>query len=147
MSTTIQNNNISDDSTFVIEPVTYEPTVGPKPGRFVDMSWDTTPKKNDAPPKDLVLVVELEEKDDSGSAFQIKQAFNMLPGGRGKAEFKKQMNSWREKPLTPGELAKLKKEIVVGKPVIVNYKTDHLSHIVFDKYLPAKAAQPITAAA
>jgi len=131
------------DNTFVIEPLVYTPTVGGKPGRFIDLRWDETTKKNGAPRKDLLTVVELEEKDDSGQPFQVTQAFNMLARGRGKAEFKKQLESFLGTPLSPAQLAAFKKEWIVGKAVLVNYKTDHLGHVVFDKYTPVKATEPI----
>jgi hypothetical protein len=124
------------EETFVIEPLTYEPTVGAKVGRFIDMRWETDPNRNGTPRKDLVLVTEL--VDDSGQTVQVPRAFNMLPRGRGKSDFKKQMESFLETPLTKAQLAGLKKTMVVGKPVIMNYKKDHLGHVVFDKFAPVK---------
>ncbi|MGD0816458.1 MAG: hypothetical protein ABSA83_22945 [Verrucomicrobiota bacterium] len=132
----------ANDSVFVIEQLKYQATVGGKAGRFVDMVWDTEPMKNGAPRKELVLGVELEERDDSGQPFQVRQAFNFLPRGRGKTEFKKQMESFFGAPLTPAQLAGFSKASIVGKPVIVNYKTDHLGHVVFDKFTPVMPTQP-----
>jgi len=137
--------NTNMDETFVIEPLVYVPTVGAKPGRFIDMRWEAEARQNGDPRKDLVLVVELEEKDASGQPFRVPHAFNMLPRGRGKSDFKKQMESFFEKPLTPAQLAGLKKSIIVGQPVIVNYKKDHLDHVVFDRYAPVKPTPPVAA--
>jgi hypothetical protein len=138
--------NMIDNSTdsFVIEPLVYQPTVGGKPGRFVDMGWYTTPKANGSPRKELVLEVELEEKDDGGQPIKVAQSFNFLPRGRGKSDFVKQMASYFGTPLTPTQLAGLKKDLLVGKPVVVHYTTNHLGHVVFDKYTaPGKPAQPV----
>jgi hypothetical protein len=135
-------SNNSEDI-FVIEPLTYEPTVGAKVGRFVDMRWDTKFEENGDPvKKDLVLVTEL--VDDNGQTVLVPRAFNMLPRGRGKSDFKKQMESFLETPLTKAQLAGLKKVMVVGKPVILNYRKDHLGHVVFDKYTPVKPPQQVT---
>lgn len=144
-STGEEDNNINNNNndTFMIEPLVFEPTVGAEPGRFIDMAWDETPKKNGAPRKDLVFVVELEKKDDSGQPFQVRHALNMLPKGRGKGDFKKLMEGFFETPLTPVQLASFSKALIVGQPVMVNYKQDHLGHVVFDKYTPVKAAQPV----
>lgn len=138
--------NTNTDDTFVIEPLVYQPTVGAEQGRFIDMRWETEPSKNGDPRKDLVLVVELEKKDDTGQPFQVPHAFNMLPRGRGKAEFKKQMESFLETPLTPAQLAGFKKDMIIGKQVTINYKEDHLEHVVFDRYTPAKPTEPTAAA-
>jgi hypothetical protein len=141
----MSNNNI--DNELILEPLVYEPTVGDKPGTFIDMGWDLVPKKNGDPVKDLFLVTELEEKNELGQPVQVRQSFNMLPGGRGLSAYKRQMESFLGKPLTRLQLAqKPDRALVVGKRVIIVYKTDHLGHVVFDKYLPGKAAQPVAAA-
>jgi hypothetical protein len=143
MSTKVSNitSNDNNDNAFVLEPLVYEPTVGEKPGKFIAMDWDTVPKKNGDPVKDLFLIAELEEKDELGQPVQVKQSFNMLPRGRGLSDYKKQMTSFLGKPLTRLQLAqKPDPALVVGKPVIVVYKMDHLDHVVFDMYLPGKAA-------
>jgi len=139
------NINI-DDKDLILEPLVYQPTEGSKPGKFTAMRWDLEPKKNGDPRKDLVLVVELEEKDELGQPIQIEHTFNMLPNGRGVAQYKSQMESFLTKPLTRLQLAqKPDPALVVGKQVNVVYKKNHLNHIVFDKYLPAVAPQPVAA--
>lgn len=137
--------NHLNDNTFVLEPLVYEPTEGPKTGKFIDMRWDCELKKNGTQTKDMVLVVELEEKDELGQTVKVEQPFNMLPNGRGLSAFKKQMQSFFGKPLTKVQLAGLKKEIVVGKPVIVNYRKNHLGRVGFDSYLPANTRESVTA--
>jgi hypothetical protein len=125
-----------NDDTFEIEALAFVPTVGEKPGKFVDMRWDTNPYKSGAPRKDLVLESEMD--DGHGQLVRFPRAFNMLPRGRGKSDFKKQMESFLGQPLTKQQLAGLKRNIVVGKPVILKFKKDHLDHVVFDRYLPVK---------
>jgi hypothetical protein len=138
----LTNNTASDDKDviFVIEPLAYEATVGLKPGRFTDMRWNEAPEKNGAPRRDLVLEAALEEKDGSGKPITIAQSFNFLPRGRGKSDFKRQMESYFGKPLTPVQLAGLSKDLLVGKPVVVNYKQNHLGRVVFDKYTQPAAS-------
>ena len=137
MTTNINTN----EESFVIEPFSYEPAVGAVAGRFVDMRWNTQPGKNNTPRKDLELVAELAEKDPNGQPIQVVETFNMLPSGRGRSEFKKQMSSWRGAPLTAVQLASLKKSTVVGLPVILNYTKDHLGHVVFEKFTPANSPE------
>lgn len=142
MNTNINNNNNSENA-FVLEPLVYQPTVGEKPGKFISMDWNVAPKPNGDPVKELILVAELEEKNELGQLVQVPQKFNMLPRGRGLSEYKKQMHSFLGKPLTRLQLAqKPDPSLVVGKPVVVVYKMDHLNHVVFDKYLPAATTQP-----
>ena len=142
MNTTTANS----DNEFILEPLVYKPTEGEKPGKFIAMDWNTVPKPNGDPVKDLYLITELEEKNELGQPVQVKQVFNMLPRGRGLSAFKKQMKFFLERPLTPLELAKkLDPALVVGKPVIVVYNKDHLNHVVFDKYLPVKPTQSAAA--
>lgn len=139
------NTNITtlNNDTFILEPLVYEPTVGEKPGKFITMDWDIAPKPNGDPVKDLFLVTELEEKNELGQPVQVTQKFNMLPRGRGLSEYKKQMQSFLGQPLTRLQLAqKPDPALVVGKPVVVVYKMDHLNHVVFDKYIPAVTTQP-----
>jgi hypothetical protein len=131
------SNNI--DETFVIEEPEYKPTVGPKIGKFIDMRWNITPKKNAAPRKDLILAVELDEKDEAGSNVKVEHTFNMLPRGRGTSEFKKQMSSWLGRELTSKERAGLQKAFVVNKPVVVNYQLNRFKAVAFDGYLPVNA--------
>jgi len=143
----MKNTNIitpttTSDGAFILEPLAYVPTVGQKPGKFIDMRWDLEPRKDGGARKFLVLVVELDEKDALGQPVQVPQSFNMLSGGRGLSALKNQMGSFLGAPLTPLQLAKLTPATVVGKPVIVVYKTDHLGHIVFEKYLPGNVTKP-----
>jgi hypothetical protein len=134
---TMSNNTEIKDEVFVIEELQFKPEAKAYPGRFTQMRWDQEPKKDGTPVKDLVLVTELEQKFESGQPIHIEHRFNMLPKGRGKAEFKKQMGSWRGgQAMTDQELAGLKKSTVVGKPVVTVYKVDHLGHTVFDRFNP-----------
>jgi hypothetical protein len=135
----MDKNTATNDETFEIEALTFVPAEGEKPGKFVDMRWDTNPYKNGAPRKDLVLETELD--DGNGQLVRYARAFNMLPRGRGRSDFKKQMESFLEQPLTKPQLAGLRKAIVVGKPVILKFKKDHLDHVVFDRYLPVKPVE------
>ena len=133
----------SETETFVIEPLAFRPTIGEHHGRFVDMHWDDSPKKNNAPRHDLVLVTELQ--DENGQPVPVPHRFNCLPRGRGKSEFVKQMKSFFGQSLTAMQLAGLKKDLIVGKPVIVSYKQGPRGGIEFDKYLPAQTAQDVAA--
>ena len=133
----------SETDTFVIEPLAFKPTIGEHHGRFVSMEWDTTPKKKDQPRRDLVLVAEL--KDENGQLVPVPHRFNCLPRGRGVNEFKKQMEYFFGKKLTAVQLAGLKRDILVDKPVIVRYKKGIRDGVTFDKYLPAQTAQPLAA--
>jgi len=138
--TTTTPANTTDSDTFVIEPLAYQPTLGEKPGRFIDMQWDTTPRKNNAQRRDLVLIVELNE---NGEHFKVPFHFNFLPRGRGKTEFKDQMESFFGNPLTPNQLAGLKKDVIVHKSVIVRYTPHPRGGVEFDKFLPVPPAQPV----
>lgn len=142
-----KEENMSDimDGIFVIEQPDYKPTVGEKTGKFIDMKWDLTPKKN-VPRKDLILTVELDEKDEVGNHVKVEQTFNMLHRGRGTTEFKKQMSKWLGRDLTPVELAGFQKAFVLNKPVIVNYKLNRFKAVAFDGYLPVTPTEPTTAA-
>jgi hypothetical protein len=140
------NNNANADNDLILEPLVYEPTVGEKPGKFIELGWDLEPKPNGTLVKDLFLKVELEEKDELGQPVQVTQRFNMLPRGRGLSDYKKQMESFLGRPLTRLELAqKPDRSLVVGKPVVVVYKVDHLNHVVFEKYQPRNVQQPAAA--
>jgi hypothetical protein len=142
MSTNISTTSTSpQDEAFVIEAFVYTPTVGEKPGRFIDMSWQNEPKKNGAVRKDLLVVVELEEKIANGQHVQVTHSFNFHPRGRGKSQFKKLMEGFLERPLTPEQLAGFSKTTIIGKPVIVNYNTDRFGHVVFHNYLPVKQTE------
>ncbi|MGD1086919.1 MAG: hypothetical protein ABSA47_19460 [Verrucomicrobiota bacterium] len=135
----------NNDDTFVIQPLVYQPTAGLKPGRFVDMRLETEPASNGDPRNDLCLVTQLEEKDDNGQPYQVTHRFNLLPRGRGKSEFKKQMESFLETPLTPAQLAGFSKTLVLNKPVVVVYEKNHLGRVVFDRYAPVKQTAPVAA--
>lgn len=130
----------ANDDAFILEPLPYQPTVGPKPGEFIDVYRNTAPKNNGAPCNDLIIATKLDERDALGQPIVVLKTMNMLPRGRGAAEFKTQMESFLGKPLTPLQLAKplvpLAKKLLVGQRVIVNYKTDHLGHVVFDSFTP-----------
>ena len=143
MNTNIENTT---DETFEIEQIQFKPEPGQYPGRFTDMKWDKSPGKNGAERKDLVIVRTLDKADPNGKPFQIEDRFNMLPGGRGKSDFKKMMSAWRGKELDSSELSGLKKSSVVNQRVVSIYVTDHLNHVVFDSYKPepkpAEANQP-----
>jgi hypothetical protein len=130
-----------EDATFVIEPLSYTATVGGKLGRFTDMEWVTTLKPNGSPRQDLIITEELEELDANGKPITVSQSFNFLPRGRGRSEFKKQMESYFGTPLTPAQLAGFSKSTIVGKAVIVNYNENHLGHVIFDSYLPVRQAE------
>ena len=148
-------NGIDTTNLDVLRPLEFKPGVKNYSGTFLSKAWDTEVKDGKLVKKDLVVKVELEEKNELKVQFVIERRYNMLPRGRGICDFKADMASYlgfkidKDKKIDEFPKRFLANQSLVeldGKKVIVAYKKGRGNVGSFDRFLPVNttpAAAPV----
>ena len=147
------NNNHTPPTTIdttnfdVLVPLEFKPEAKNYPGTFLSKDWDAELKDGKLIKQDLVVKVQLEEKNKLQEHFVIERRYNMLPRGRGICDFKADMASYlgykidKDKKIDEFPEIFLAKQTLIeldGKKVIVAYKKGRGKSASYDRFLPVK---------